>query len=45
MPALEPQYMTILETVQAKSVLPLRSHQEFISEALGYPGKQVRHHG
>ena len=45
MAALEPQYMTILETVQAKRFVPLRSHQNFRSQSLGYPGKQVCHHG
>jgi len=43
--ALEPQYMTILETLQAKRFVPLRSHQDFRAQSLGYPGRQVRHHG
>ena len=45
MPALDPQYMTILETVQTERFVPLRSHQDFRSQSLGYQGKQVRHHG
>lgn len=45
MPALEPQYMTILETVQAERFVPLRPHLDFRSQSLGYPGKLVRHHG
>lgn len=45
MAALEPQYMTIQETVQAEHFSPLRSHQDFKTQSLGYPEKQVRHHG
>lgn len=45
MPALEPQYVAILETAQAERFVPMRAHQDFRSQSLGYPGEQVRHHG
>lgn len=45
MAALEPQYMIILKQVLAERFVPLRSRQNFGSKPLGYPRKQVRHHG
>ena len=45
MAALEPRYMIILQTAQAERFVPLRAHQDFRFQSLGYPGKQVRHHG
>lgn len=45
MPELGCQYLTIFETVQAERFVPLRSHRGFGFQPLGYPGKQVRHHG
>lgn len=45
MPALDFQYIAILETFQIERIAPLRSHQDFRYQPLGYPWKQVRHHG
>jgi len=45
MAAIEPQYMTVLENVLVERLVPLRARQIFSSISLGYPRKQVRHHG